>query len=364
MTEHLQAWRRGRLGRIRLNRPGALNALTLDMLHAFDRALNDFIADPEIVAVHVDGAGERAFCAGGDIRLLYDKRDSAPDFYKQFWRVEYPLNARIAALPKPCLVLMDGLVMGGGVGLSAHASHRLVTPRTRFAMPETQIGFLPDTGGSWLLGRRGAAGAYLALTGATIGAGDVLRLALADYCVDPERLAELEHKLSQATGPEEIGSILDMARTPPPPPKVTVHENLLARAFGRVSVDETIGVLEEQEDGFAKETLEHLLRASPTSLKLTRRLLTLAASGTNLETALINEYRAACGLLNSHDLYEGIRAAIIDRDKNPRWSPDVLSAVEDSAIDALLRGTGDPDPEFRCENTGHGHSQSVRLRPS
>lgn len=347
MTEQLQVWRRGRLGRIRLNRPEALNALTLDMLLAFDAALDVFLADPEIVAVFVDGAGERGLCAGGDIRTLYEKRDSVPDFYKQFWRVEYALNARIASLPKPYIVLMDGLVMGGGVGVSAHGSHRLATPRTRFAMPETQIGFLPDTGGTWLLGRRGAAGACLALTGAEIGAGDLLRLALADYCIDPGQIADLEERLSKATNEKELTTILKAAHIPAPPDRLGAEHDVLSRAFVTDSVEASIRILQSDSGAFAKETCARLLRASPTSLKLTRRLLTLAREGNSLESALINEYRAASSLLHSHDLFEGIRAAIIERDKNPRWSPDALAMVEDRDIEGLLRGTGDADPVFR-----------------
>lgn len=347
MTEALQVWRHGGLGRIRLNRPAALNALTLDMLRAFNSALDDFGADPQIVAVYVDGAGERGLCAGGDIRTLYEKRESAPDFYKQFWRVEYPLNARIAALPKSYVVLMDGIVMGGGVGVSAHGGHRLVTPRTRFAMPETQIGFLPDTGGTWLLGRCGAIGACLALTGATIGAGDLLHLELADYCIEPCRIDELAESLSRAANESEIHAILDAARTPAPPAPVAAHEHLLSRAFACESLEATIDVLKAHGEAFAAETRARLLRASPTSLKLTRRLLTLAREATCLEEALTHEYRAACGLLAGHDLYEGIRAAIIERDKNPRWSPAALAEVDDAAIEAILHGTGDPDPVFQ-----------------
>lgn len=346
MTDHLLVWRQGRLGRIRLNRPAALNALTLEMLRALDAALDGFVVDPEIVAVYVDGAGDRGFCAGGDIRTLYEKRDSAPDYYKQFWCVEYPLNARIAAFPKPYIVLMDGLVMGGGVGVSAHGSHRLVTTRTRFAMPETQIGFLPDTGGTWLLGRRGAAGAYLALTGATIGAGDLLHLALADYCVDPTTLDELVQRLSQATDADDVHAILDAAQISAPPATLIGQERLLLQAFHDENIEVSLAVLREGGGAFAEATLAQLLRASPTSLRLTRRLLTLARAATSLEEALINEYRAASSLLAGPDLYEGIRAAIIERDKNPRWSPAALAAVNDDMIDALLRGTGDLDPVF------------------
>ena len=231
MTDHLLVWREGRLGRIRLNRPAALNALTLEMLRALDAALDSFSADPEIIAIYADGAGDRGFCAGGDIRMLYERRDSAPDYYKQFWRIEYPLNARIASLSKPYIVLMDGLVMGAGIGVSAHGRHRIVTSRTRFAMPETQIGFLPDAGGTWLLGQRGPAGTYLALTGASIGAGDLLHLELADYCVDPTTIADLTQRLSQATTANDVSAILAAAQTPAPPASLIEQENLLSQAF-------------------------------------------------------------------------------------------------------------------------------------
>lgn len=346
MTDHLLVWREGRLGRIRLNRPAALNALTLEMLRALDAALDNFIADPEIVAIYADGAGDRGFCAGGDIRTLYEKRDSAPDYYKQFWRIEYPLNARIASLSKPYIVLMDGLVMGAGIGVSAHGRHRIVTPRTRFAMPETQIGFLPDTGGTWLLGQRGPAGTYLALTGASIGAGDLLHLGLADNCVDPTTIADLTQRLSQATTADDVSAILAAAQTPAPPAMLIKQENLLSQAFETENVEMSIDVLQKSGGVFAEEACARLLSASPTSLKLTRRLLTLARRAAQLEDELINEYRAACSLLAGHDLYEGIRAAIIDRDKNPRWAPATLAGVDDDVIDALLRGTGDPDPVF------------------
>lgn len=347
MTDQLLVWRQGRLGRMRLNRPAALNALTPEMLIAFDAALDAFVADEEILAVYVDGAGDRGFCAGGDIRTLYEKRDSAPDYYKHFWRIEYPLNARIGAFPKPYIVLMDGLVMGASIGVSAHGSHRLVTPRTRFAMPETQIGFLPDAGGTWLLGRRGAAGSYLALTGATIGAGDLLHLGLADYCVDPATLTDLERRLSQARNVADINAILADAHTSPPQATLIAQESLITRVFDQESVVAILAALQAHDGVFAAAAAAHILRASPTSLKLTRRLLALAGAAASLEEALTHEYRAAYRLLAGHDLYEGIRAAIIERDKNPRWSPASLDEVDDAAIEDMLRGTGDPNPVFR-----------------
>ncbi|HYA80273.1 MAG TPA: enoyl-CoA hydratase/isomerase family protein, partial [Methylocystis sp.] len=164
--EELIVSRYGRLGSIRLNRPAALNSLTLGMVRLFTRALDAFAADDEICAVLVTGAGERGLCAGGDIRLLYEARGVADHPYRDFWREEYRLNARVASFPKPYIVIMDGIVMGGGVGISAHGDRRIVTERTRLAMPEVGIGYIPDVGGTWLLTRRpGGGGAYMALTG-------------------------------------------------------------------------------------------------------------------------------------------------------------------------------------------------------
>ncbi len=197
-----------------------------------------------------------------------------------------------------------------------------------------------------MLGQRGPAGAYLALTGSSIGAGDLLHLGLADYCVDSTTIAGLTQRLSQAPTADDVSALLAAAQTPAPPATLIEQENLLSHAFETENIETSIDILRKSGGAFAEEACTQLLRASPTSLKLTRRLLTLARRAARLEDELINEYRAACSLLASHDLYEGIRAAIIDRDKNPRWAPATLAGVDDSVIDALLRGTGDPDPVF------------------
>jgi enoyl-CoA hydratase len=346
MADELLSWRDGALGRIRLNRPAALNSLTFAMLQGVDAALTTFERDPAIIAVFIDGAGERGLCAGGDIRTLYESRLGDRDLYKAFWRFEYALNTRIAHYPKPYIALMDGLVMGGGVGISALGAVRLVTQRTRFAMPETRIGFVPDTGGSWLLGRRGAVGVYLALSGETIPAGDVIAARLADYFVDPARLDALIRQLTQIRTPEDIAAIMGEFAGTAPEAGIVAQCNALKAVFMRDRIEDVIAGLHEAAHPFGPQAAAQIRAGSPTSLRATHALLRRARAGDNLETCLTNEYRVACRLLEGTDLYEGIRAAIIDRDLQPRWSPDNLDAVNEAKIAAMFEADDDRGPIF------------------
>ena len=194
----------GHLGSIRLNRPKALNSLTLGMVRGFARALDEFGLDADIHAVLVTGEGERGLCAGGDIRALYDLPAAERDSFKAFWREEYELNARIASFPKPYVAVMDGVVMGGGVGVSAHGNRRVATERTRLAMPETGIGFIPDVGGSWLLTRDGGAGVYMALSGASVTAADAIHVGLADLVINSGDIARLLQESGGIGGVESV----------------------------------------------------------------------------------------------------------------------------------------------------------------
>lgn len=347
MADELLSWRDGALGRIRLNRPAALNSLTFAMLQGVDAALTIFAEDPAILAVFIDGAGDRGLCAGGDIRTLYESRLGDRDLYKAFWRLEYALNARIAHYPKPYIALMDGLVMGGGVGISALGAVRIVTQRTRFAMPETRIGFVPDTGGSWLLGRRGAAGVYLALSGEAIPASDVIAARLADYFVDLARLDALIRRLTQIRTPEDIAAIMEEFAETAPEADIVARCNALEAVFMRDRVEDIIAGLRGAADPFGEQAAAQILGGSPTSLRTTHALLRRARAGDNLETCLTNEYRVACRLLEGTDLYEGIRAAIIDRDRAPRWSPDSLDAVNETKIAAMFEAGDEPEPIFK-----------------
>lgn len=347
MSEQLVISRSRHTGSISLDRPKALNSLTLDMVRGFARALDEFAADPDIFAVVVTGEGERGLCAGGDIRALYDMRGGDRSHYKVFWREEYELNARIASFPKLYVVVMDGVVMGGGVGLSAHGNCRVVTERTRLAMPETGIGFIPDVGGTWLLTRNGGAGLYMALSGVTVGAEDVIHVGLADCLIDSGAIPDLLHRLRNIEAAADVRPLLARFAKPPGVGPLAHNEALLREAMSRERVEDMISALTAEGSDFARTAALTMSRRSPTSLKLTRELLRRAAAADRLETCLISEYRAACNLLETHDLYEGIRAAVVDKDRNPRWSPATLEAVDDGRVMELLRAGGEPEPVFK-----------------
>jgi enoyl-CoA hydratase len=335
------------LGLIRLNRPKAINSLTLAMVRAFARALDNFFADSDIFAILVTGEGERGLCAGGDIRALYDARTTQGGFYKTFWREEYELNARIASFPKPYIVLMDGVVMGGGVGISAHGNRRVATERMRLAMPETGIGFIPDVGGTWLLTRDGAAGRYIALSGVAVGAADAIHAGLADIMIPSGQIPQMQRQLMAIQAAAEVDEILSGLAAAPEPGELEKNKTLLDRAMTGDDVKEVIGALQAENCGFARGAFSEVSRKSPTSLRLTFELLKRAATAESLQACLLNEFRAACSLLDTHDLYEGIRAAIVDKDRNPQWSPATLDKVDDAVIAGILQGTGDPEPIFR-----------------
>ncbi|WP_442756231.1 enoyl-CoA hydratase/isomerase family protein [Methylocystis sp. JAN1] len=338
--------REGRIGRIRLNRPKALNSLTLDMVRGFTRALADFAANPEIVAVLVTGEGERGLCAGGDIRRLYDLRDGDKTYYEDFWREEYQLDAMIARYQKPYVVVMDGLVMGGGVGISAHGNCRIVTERTRLAMPETGIGFIPDVGGTWLLTRAGGVGVYLALSGAAISAGDALHAGLADVFIDSRHLGELIRRLSIIGDAPEAKDLLQRLARQVEPGEYAQHREMLERVMSEPRVEDILAALDSTGSDFAQKAAKELRSKSPTSLKVTIALLKRAMTAPNLEACLVNEFRAACGLLRTHDLYEGIRAAVVDKDRSPKWRPSTLDEVDDATVREILAGAGAPEPRF------------------
>jgi enoyl-CoA hydratase len=342
--EELLVSRCGALGHIRLNRPKALNSLTLGMVRVFTRALDEFGADPEIAAVLVTGEGERGLCAGGDIRALHGLREGDKSHYKTFWREEYALNARIAAFAKLYVVIMDGLVMGGGVGISAHGNRRIVTERTRLAMPETGIGFIPDVGGTWLLTRDGGAGVYMALSGAIVSAADALHVGLADSFIESRRISELVQQLSRLASPGDVDAILEDFARPHLPSALAFNRETLDNAMAGDSVEEILASLHAADSIFARAAAKEIAEKSPLSLKVTLALLKAARIADRLETCLAHEYRAACRLLETHDLYEGIRAAVIDKDRAPKWRPASLAEIDDATVAGIILGDGAPDP--------------------
>jgi len=344
------ASREGRLGRIVLNRPQALNTLTLPMVRAFRRALDEFGEDDGVCAVFVAGAGDRGLCAGGDVRVLYELETAQKRRFADFWREEYELNARIASFPKPYVVIMDGIVMGGGVGISAHGNRRVVTERSRIAMPEVGIGFFPDVGASWLLSRAGAIGPYMALSAASVTAADAIDAGLADLTIFSGDIERLIDELKVIDVAEDVDAALRRLARRPDDGQLSPYRRLLAEATAHEKLGDVIAAFEREGSEFSLRAAADIGSKSPTALKVTRALLQRAAQAPDLETCLTNEFKAACRMLETHDLYEGIRAAIIDKDRRPKWSPDRLDAVSDEAIEEILGGDATPLPTFKSWN--------------
>ena len=336
--------REGSLGRLHLNRPKALNSLTLQMVRLLDAALTAFETDDRIASVLITGEGERGLCAGGDIIALYASIKANDGDAARFWAEEYRLNARIADYPKPYVAFMDGITMGGGVGVSAHGSHRIVTDRTRLAMPETGIGFFPDVGVTWILGHHapGEVGTYIGLTGASFGAGDAIYAGIADYYVPADRLDALIAALAAlpaGAGGAAVGKAIGALTDPVPAPVLAETRAAIDATFCANTAEEIIVALEAQDTEFARDTLKVLTKKSPTSLKFALALLRAARASSSLRQCLIRDFAAAEVILNGPDFYEGVRAAVIDKDHNPKWVPATLAEV----TLPLLGTAGDAD---------------------
>lgn len=333
--------RQGALGRIRLNRPKALNSLTLRMVRDIEAALDDFERDPTIAAVLVTGEGERGLCAGGDIRAIYDGGKAGSEEPATFWREEYRLNARIGRYAKPYIAIMDGIVMGGGVGISVYGSHRIVTERTRVAMPETGIGFFPDVGASWFLTRQdNELGTYIALTGEPLTAADSIVAGLADSLVPSDRLPALIEALAQfpaGSSGEAVSSVIEAHSTPPEVGKLAQNRQAIDRLFAFDTIEQIIEALHADGGAFAQQCLALLSIKSPLSLNVTLRLLRLGRQSPSLEACLEREFAATVAVLASHDFYEGVRAAVIDKDRNPQWRPARLSDVTATDVAAYFQ---------------------------
>jgi len=329
--------REGNAGIIRLNRPNAINALTLEMTRVIAAALDRFEADPAIALVLLEGAGERGLCAGGDIRGLYESSRANGDLGKIFWREEYVVNARIAKFPKPYVAFMDGLVIGGGVGLSAHGRHRVVTEKTKLAMPEAGLGFFPDVGGTWLLSRApGELGAYFGLTGQTMNGPDAIHARFADVVVATAKLPalrELLTKVRPGTRSSEVETLINDFATGESAGPVAALQSRIDPWFAYDRVQDILATLERDGSELALSTLKALNEKSPRGMVVTLKLLRLARESSSLEQCLKREYRAALAVFASDDFREGVRAAVIDKDRNPRWSP---ARIEDVTPEMLV----------------------------
>jgi enoyl-CoA hydratase len=340
----LIARREGAVGVIRLNRPKAINAVTLEMFRDIDKALDAFEADPAVSVILLEGAGERGLCAGGDIRALYESSKIHGDLGKILWREEYILNARIARFPKPYVAFMDGIVMGGGVGLSAHSRHRVVTERTKLAMPEVGLGFFPDVGGTWLLSRSpGEIGTYFGLTGQTMNGPDAIYARFADAVVPSSQLAALREALTRVRAgatSDEIKTILDGFATGETSGPVAAMQSHIDGWFAHDRMQDIVEGLQRDGSELAQSTLKTLNEKSPRGMVVTLKLLRLARASSSLEECLVREYRAALQVFASDDFREGVRAAVIDKDRNPHWSPLRIEDVTPAMLAPYLAEIG------------------------
>jgi enoyl-CoA hydratase len=332
---------RGAAGLVILNRPKALNALSLGMVRALARALDAGENDPQVARVVVVGSGGKAFCAGGDIRWLHDRgKAGRHDEMLAFWAEEYALNHRIKTYPKPYLALIDGIVMGGGVGISLHGSHRIAGDRYLFAMPEVGIGFFPDVGATYALPRlEGGTGCFLALTGERVGAADALSAGLATHGVPSERMEELTDALTRPGAIDDILTGFTLQRGPGP---LHGERALLADVFGAPALPEVIGRLRRAESrgsAFAGKLLQTIAVRSPTSVAIAFEQMRRGGS-LDFAEAMRTEYRIVSRIARGHDFYEGVRAVVIDKDQAPRWRPATLEEVDAADIAAYFAPLG------------------------
>lgn len=335
--------RRGRALFLTLNRPSALNALNRPMALTIHRALFDAAADPSVERVIIEGAGDRAFCAGGDVAELARRGKQDRDLWEGFFHDEYRMNQAIARLATPYVALLDGITMGGGVGLSIHGPYRVATERTLFAMPETGIGLIPDVGGTHALARLpGEIGTWAALTGARLKAADCRYAGIATHYVPSQHLRALRDLLAESH--EEAEAILATFDEGAGPAPLEAYRDGIDFHFGHDSVEDILASL-DQGDDWAQEQAVVIRRMSPTSCKLTLAGLRMGETS-SIEEALTTEYRMVCQIRHGHDFFEGVRAQLLDKDRNPKWQPATLEAISEIDIAAYLETPESGDLSF------------------
>jgi enoyl-CoA hydratase len=331
---------------VTLNRPQALNALTTAMRAAMARAFPRWARDPEVYAVVISSASERAFCAGGDLREITEWGKNRKEDAVKSLAEEYALNWQLECFFKPTVSLIDGVAMGSGVGISLYGTHRVAGERYRFAMPETGIGLFPDDGVSGAFARMpDAIGMYLALTGRPIGRADAYRLGLVTHCIPAKRFGEIRASLAAA---DTVDPVLDDRHEDPGPGELDALRPPIARCFSDATVEGIVDRLKSERGAaatWARGVLEDLAARSPTSLKITHRHVQLARN-LDLRATLIQDFRLACRCLEGGDLYEGVRAALIERDHTPRWQPGRLQDVSDAMIEAYFAPLGAAELEL------------------
>jgi enoyl-CoA hydratase len=336
------------IGIIQLNRPQALNALTHDMCLPLEKHLRDWAKDSAVKAVIIKGSGEKAFCAGGDIRKLADRGPEGVSYRKSFWHDEYRCNTLIGEYPKPFIALIDGIFMGGGVGLSVHGSHRIISEFAHFAMPETGIGLFPDVGGTYFLPRcPGELGVFLGLTGARLKGADILTAGVATDFVPREKMPALEQALIAAAPGDKAGIDAVVAKFAADPGVSQLAERRaeIDKRFAGDSVAAVMTALETDPTPFSVEQASVIRSKSPTSVKLTFAQLRRGRSLT-LRDCMKLEWRICNHVALGHDFYEGVRAVIIDKDHKPKWQPARLEDVSDAEIEKYFTPVPDGELQF------------------
>jgi enoyl-CoA hydratase len=337
--------RAGGIGIVTLNRPRTLNTLSLAMYRRFDPALAAWAGNPAIRAVVVRGAGGRAFCAGGDVVAVYEARPNGPapsSYTADFFREEYQLIRRIYRFAKPMIALMDGTTMGGGVGVAMHEPYRIATERTVFAMPEVHIGLFPDVGASRFLNLcPGRIGLYLALTGKRLGAADLCYCGFATHVVPSARIEALTAALVAG---DEIEAALARVAVPPEPAPLAAVQPAIDRSFSGGSVEEIAARLAGEPGDWAREAREAMARASPLSLKIVFREMSLGMA--TVEAALTLEYRLTQHCMAGQDFFEGVRAVLVDKDRTPHWQHRSLAEVSEAEIDSYFAPIGERELRF------------------
>ena len=329
------ASREGGLGRLTLNRPDALGALTTGMCVAMIQALRAWRDDDGVEAVLIDHAGERGFCAGGDIRMLAESAAGDGRAAREFFHVEYRLDHLLSVYPKPVIAVMDGTVMGGGVGISLPARYRIATERTRFAMPETGIGLFPDVGAGWFLPKlHGRTGLWIALTGARLGPADCELLGIATDVAPSAGLEELKREIARE--PSAVERILTEFEADPGIAPIAAHREDIDRLFGAASLEAVFADLEAEGSDWARAQLQAMRPNSPLSAKVAFRLIAGGLRPASLADDLKTEYRLAVRLGLAADFREGVRAVIVDKDNAPAWRPATLAETTDGMVDAMF----------------------------
>lgn len=331
----------GQAGIITLNRPKALNSLNLEMIRSIMTQLQAWEKDDQVSCVIVEGAGGKAFCAGGDIRSVYLARlEGKRDYKDAIFREEYELNYYISKYPKPYISLIDGICMGGGLGISVHGSHRVVTEKTVMAMPETGIGFFPDVGASYFLNKcPGQIGMFMAITGEKINGADAIYSKLATHYVPSEKINELRGQLVKATSSKQASSIVETFKVTPPSSELVALQSLIDEIFVGNTVQEILEKLYAVKHPKAYEWVRNLAKKSPLSMAIAFTLLK-RTQGKSLKKCLPIEFRLSQRFVENYDFFEGVRALLVDKDNEPKWQPNHLSKVTTTQVRSYFKDLG------------------------